>query len=458
MQVTIIGGGSYQWAPKLVIDLLDTASLAGTDFVLCDIDPEPLPKMEAFTRLAAEQMGVAATVHSTTDQRAALEGADFVVVTISTGGFDSMAVDLDVPAAHGIRQSVGDTVGPGGINRSLRNIPVLVGIARDMEQICPDAWMLNITNPMTCLTRSVNRESSVKCVGLCHEVGNFAMDVAIAFGLPHTSIRSVVTGVNHFPVVCSLDVDGKDGFDLIEDLVDEFGGLDAVRREMRTEAEPFSRLDFVQRHLLSLTFLDRFGALPAAGDRHLAEFVPWALTEDTGWGEEWGIELTPIERRKDHQVEYIAEVDEVLAGKRELPAWQSGEMVAPVIDSLLTGTTRELPLNLPNTGQCPDLPPNAVVESMCLVDAKGIRGRDTARAPEPLAELLRRHVAVQELTVEAAVLGDHKLAEAAFTLDPLAGRGSLRETEAMMKELLAGTARWLPQFAAGDSTDDEVVR
>ena len=137
MQVTIIGGGSYQWAPTLIVDLLRTESIRPLRLVLEDIDPAPLPTMEAFAKLAAETLGTEVDVSSTTDQRQALEGADFVVVTISTGGFATMRVDLEVPARHGIRQSVGDSVGPGGINRALRNIPVLVGIGRDMEQVCP---------------------------------------------------------------------------------------------------------------------------------------------------------------------------------------------------------------------------------------------------------------------------------------------------------------------------------
>jgi len=448
MQVTIIGGGSYQWAPKLITDLLGTPSLAGVHLVLEDIDPDPLEKMAAIVRIADDKLGAGATVSTTTDQRKALEGADFVVVTISTGGFDSMSVDLDVPARHGIHQSVGDSVGPGGINRALRNIPVLVGIGRDMEECCPDAWLLNITNPMTTLTRSVCRETSIKTVGLCHEVGNFAMVLAIAFGLPHTAIRPVVAGVNHFPVVTELGIDGHEGFALLRDMVEELGGLGALAPDPgRPEPDPFTRLDFALHHLLKLTILDRQGALPAANDRHLAEFLPSILTAESGWGEAWGIELTPISRRQEHQTGYIAEVDAVLSGKEELQTWDSGEMVAPVIDSLVSGTRRELPLNLPNTGQCPDLPADAVVESICVVDGDGMRGRDAARAPAPLAELLRRHVAVQELTVEAALSGDRALARAAFTLDPLAGRGDLHETEAMVDELLAGTSRWLPQFA-----------
>ena len=448
MQVTIIGGGSYQWTPELLADLLGTESLRGMHLVLEDVDPEPLPKMEALAHRVNEALGAKATVETTTDQKRAMEGADFVIVTISTGGFESMRVDIDVPARFGIRQSVGDTVGPGGVNRALRNVPVLVGIARDLEAVSPDAWLLNITNPMSCLTRAIGRETSLKVVGLCHEVGNWSMDLAIALGKPAEAVRPTVSGVNHFPVVTALDVDGADGFEILADIVEEAGGLEALAPHPgRPEAETFSRLDFAQRHALKLALLDRWGAFPAAGDRHVAEFVPWVLTEESGWGANFNIELTTIDKRQEHQREYIADVDAWLAGTKDLQTWQSGELPAPVIDSLVTGTRREVPANIANAGQCPDLPADAVVESICVVDADGIRGRDAARAPLPLAEILRRHVAVQEMTVEAALSGDRALATAAFDLDPLAGRGDLQRTDAMVTELLSGTARWLPQFA-----------
>ena len=448
MQITIVGGGSYQWTPELLADLMGMPSLHGAHLVLEDIDPGPLAKMEPLARRLDEAIGAGMTVTTTTDQRRALEGADYVIVTISTGGFESMTVDVDVPACHGIRQSVADSVGPGGVNRALRNIPVLVGIGRDMEELCPDAWLLNITNPMTTLTRSVCKETSVRTVGLCHEVGNWCMDLAIALGKPAETVRPTVVGVNHFPVVTALEVDGADGFGVLADIVAEAGGIEALGpRPGQAEAEPFSRLDFARRHLLKLDLFERWGALPAAGDRHIAEFLPSVLTEASGWGAAYNIELTTIATRERHQAEYIADVDAWLAGTKDLQTWQSGELPALVIDSLVTGTRRELPVNIPNAGQCPDLPAESVVESMCVVDADGVRGRDRARAPAPYTELLRRHVAVQEMTVDAALSGDRGLAAAAFALDPLAGRGDLRETDAMVEELLSGTARWLPQFA-----------
>ena len=447
MQITIIGGGSYQWTPELLADLLGTPSLRGAHVVLEDVDPAPLPKMEALARRLDQAVDARTTVTTTTDQRQALEGADFVVVTISTGGFESMEVDLTVPARYGIRQSVGDTVGPGGVNRSLRNVPVLVGLARDMAEVCPDAWLLNITNPMTCLTRAVCRETDVRAVGLCHEVGNWTLDLAIALGKPAEAITVTVAGVNHFPVLTALEVEGEDGFAVLREMVEEAAGLSALRPHPgRAEAEDFSRLDFCRRHTLALHFLDRWGAVPAAGDRHLAEFVPWVLTEASGWGEQFNIALTDMATRRRHQDGYVADVDAWLGGTKELQTWASGELPALVIDSLVTGEPRHLPVNIPNAGQVPDVAHGPVVESICVVDGDGVRGRDVAPLPAPFAELVRRHAAVGELTLDAALTGDRATATAAFLLDPLAGRGDLDGTTAMVDELLAGTSAWLPRF------------
>ncbi len=447
-QVTIVGGGSYQWGPELMADLFGTPSLAGMHLVLEDIDPAPLPRMEALAHKLNEAMGARATVASTTDLGAALDGADFVIVCISTGGFRSMAVDLDVPARHGITQTVGDSVGPGGINRALRNIPVLVGIGRAMEEHCPEAWLFNITNPMTALTRAVCRETGIKTVGLCHEVGNFCMDLAIAMGRPFEAVTCAVTGVNHFPVLTSLEIDGADGFDALRKLVDEVGGLDSLAPYPgRPEAEKFSKLDFAQRHLFKLTLLDLWGTFPAAGDRHIAEFVPFGLTAESEWGARYNIELSPISKREAHQAGYVADVDGWLAGTKDLQTWQSGELPSPMIEAMLSGEPFEAPVNIPNVGQAPGLPADVVLESICVIDGDGIRGRDVSLLPSPYDEIVRRQVATQELTVEAALRGDRDLALEAFLIDPLAGRGDLRTTEAMVDELLAGTAEWLPHFA-----------
>ena len=338
--------------------------------------------------------------------------------------------------------------GPGGINRALRNIPVLVGIGHEMEELCPDAWLFNITNPMTTLTRALCRETSIKTVGLCHEVGNFCMDLAIALGRPVEAVVPSVTGVNHFPVLTALEVDGVDGFEVIRQLVDEVGGLASLAPYPgRPEAEMFSKLDFAQRHLLKLTLLDRWGTFPAAGDRHIAEFVSFALTPESSWGASYNIELSPIAKREKNAAEDRSNVDAWLDGSKPLQTWQSGELPSPMIQAMLSGEPFEAPVNIPNVGQAPQLPADVVLESICVIDADGIRGRDVSLLPAPYDEIVRRHTATQELTVEAAMTGDRALAAEAFALDPLAGRGDLGQMEAMVDELLAGTAEWLPQFA-----------
>ena len=427
IKITIIGGGSYQWGPTLMADILNMPDLADCHVVLQDVDPSPLPTMQAFAEKMIAHVGSRATVSTTTDQRAALRGADFVVVTISTGGFASMRHDLEVPWRHGIRQSVGDSVGPGGISRSLRNIPILVGIARDMEECCPDAWLLNITNPMTCLTRSVLKATSIKAVGLCHEVYHFREQLAPAIGVDAKDIRLTLTGVNHLPIVTAIDAGGADGLAWL---------LDAA-------SDPAYE-KFVAAHALKLDMLRRYGALPGAGDRHVAEFFPFVLTAESDWGASWGVALTTIEEREKWQGIYQAYVTAMLEDRYQMPDRQSGEMVAPVIDSLVNGTRRELPLNRPNQGQAAGLPAEAVVETMCVVDGSGITGREVVTAPSALTEWVRRHVATQELTVEAALGGDVDLARAAFAADPLTSRLDLREMDTMVTELLQATAPWLP--------------
>ena len=438
MKIVIIGGGSYQWVPNLVADLMRTPSLAGMEIVLEDIDPKPLPDMARWVEKASEHYGQPATVTHTTDQRAALDGADAVVVTISTGGFASMSQDLAVPERYGIKQSVGDSVGPGGINRAARNIPVLVGIGKDMTELCPDAWLLNITNPMTVLTRAVGKATGIKAVGLCHEIAHVRWSFALLCGVAPDDVELTLTGINHFPVVTAVRVGDRDGFDILREVVD------GTFTDVPWANEFTSAAAFKDANQLKLALWEEWGALPAAGDRHLAEFLPGFLTEESGWGERWGIRLTTIADRERDQAKYVSRVADLLSGAEEPPQGDSGEMVAPFLDCLLTGTERVMPLNLPNVGQAADLPADVVAESMVKVGANGPEPGPAVAAPAPAAELVRRHSAVQEMVVEAVLTQDRELLKAAYALDPLAGRIDSVSVRTMADELLAATEAWLP--------------
>lgn len=437
MRITIIGGGSYQWVPKLLVDFANTHLLHDAEIVIEDIDPAPISDMVDLVHHIAKVRSIGLTATGTTDQRAALEGADYVVVNISTGGFASMRQDLEVPARYGIMQSVGDSVGPGGIMRALRNIPVFLGLARDMEELCPDAWMLNLTNPMTTICRAVTRESSVRTVGLCHEIIGTSFLLSILLGVDFRELDPIVAGVNHLPLVTHLDAAGDDGLALLRELLDDDGrpapGVDATKAGL------------LDHNRLKLHLFARFGVLPGAGDRHVAEFFPGFLTEQSGWGERWNVHLTTIEHRETDQARHVRELERILAAD-SFSTTPSGEMVAPVIRCLELDRTGVFPLNTPNEGQVTDLPDGIVVESMCEVDGKGIRGRDQAALPPPMAECLRRVCSAQERTVEAAVSGDRDTVVEAMFLDPLAGRIDADRLAEMTDEMLAATEQWLPQF------------
>jgi alpha-galactosidase len=454
-RMAIVGGGSYQWVPKLLVDIANTPSLHSAEIVIEDIDPEPVPRMVELVDHIAQVRRIPLQATGTTDQRAALEGADFVVVSISTGGFESMRQDLEIPERYGIRQAVGDTVGPGGISRAVRNIPVLLGIARDMEELCPDAWMLNLTNPMSALCRAVTRETTVRTVGLCHEVTITHFLLSLLLDASFLELDLVVSGVNHLPVITEARVGGADKLGELADLLEnrDRRGSEPLAMDIPEElgiervsqGDRWTKADLLAHFPVKLELFRLTGGLPAAGDRHLVEFFPGFLTEESGWGKRWGVHLTTIEDREASQRSYVRDFEELL-GSPEVSEWPSGELVAPVVDSLLTGTPRSLPLNLPNQGQCPDLPPEAVVESICVADADGVRGRDRAAVPGVLAEQLRRVVASQELAVEAGVSGSRdKMLEAMLT-DPLAGRIDFDRVREMTDELLAATRSWIPQL------------
>jgi alpha-galactosidase len=468
VRIVIVGGGSFQWVPTLTSDLALTGSLRGAELVLQDIDGARLARTAPVVEHVNDLTGANFEVSSTTDRRAALRGADFVMVNITTGGFESMALDLDIPWKYGIRQPGGDTVGPGGISRALRNVPVIVGIARDMEELCPDAWLLNLTNPMTALCRSVTKTTSVKTVGLCHEVTNFRGVLALLAGADWNAIDFSITGVNHVPVVTEIDLgDGRDGMAFLHDVVDGNVDLDADLGfdlgdddherpgsfgEERVPRRATKRF-LVDEYAAGFELFRRYGAFVAPGNRHTLEAFPGMLAEDAGWGTRWNVHYTTIAERERHELRYAADLDKRLADT-EPPTYPSLEMAAPVIDSLVSGQPRKLPLNIPNAGQCADLPPDVVTESMCVVDGDGIRGCEPVHAPPFLAAWLNRIVAAQELTVDAALAGDRDLVCAAMLLDPHAGTLGLGTIERMTDELLTATRRWLPQFAQADLPGD----
>jgi alpha-galactosidase len=454
-KITIVGGGSTHWAPRLLADFANTASLHDSTVALTDIDESSLPPMLTIAKHIVTTRGIGMEVTATTDLGAALDGADFVIIALSVGGFASMAHDLDIPSRYGIWQPVGDTVGPGGISRSLRSIPVVMRIAAEVERYAPEATLLNVSNPLTALCRAVSSRTSVRTVGLCNELVGLQFWLSLVFDVDMRAVDPVVAGVNHLPLVTSLRIGDNDGFAMLRDVLDHPEQLEGQPVWMapppashwrRTDpGRDWTKADIVANNRVKLEVFRHLGVLPGSADTHVAEFFPWFVTPASDQGRAWGIHHYGLAGHTEDKVEDGVWAAELEAGG-PIPGWTSGELVAPLIDGVVTGVERSLPVNLPNTGQVTDLPHGVVVECMGTIDGDGVRPRDTASAGAA-AEHLRRVVTSQELTVEAALTGDRGLVLQAMLADPVAGTLPWEHVAAMTDEILAASAPWLPQFA-----------
>jgi alpha-galactosidase len=454
-RITVVGGGSYHWAPRLLADFANTASLSQAEVVLHDLDAERMKRMEELGNDIARRRGIGMTVRAEPDRRAAFRSAEFVITAFSVGGFDSMKHDIEIPQRYGIRQPIGDSVGPGGIMRALRSIPVLLAIARDIQDVAPDAWLVNVTNPLTALCRAVTRETGVKTVGLCNEWVGCTWMLSLLFDSGMHEVDPVLGGVNHYPLATALRVGDDDGFARLrailadpEQAAIEPIWMDPPDRAGWTKlsaADHWTKLDVIANNRVRLEMFSRFGVLPGSGDHHSVEFMPNVVHPGNHYGEEWRIHHygMPGHRRdaEDDVVFY-----EEMRDAPDVSRMPSGELVANLLDGMVTGQSRALPVNLPNAGNVTNLADGAVVEIMGVADADGVRGRDTTTVPGIMGEYLRRVNTAQEWTVEAALTGDRTLVLEAMLADAMATQIAYDDLVAMTGEMLTATARWLPQF------------
>jgi alpha-galactosidase len=358
-RITIVGGGSTHWTPKLLIDFANTKSLQDASVVLTDIDASSLPPNLTIAKHITTSRSIGLNVTATTDLSEALDGTDFVITAFSVGGFTSMAHDLEIPARYGIRQPVGDSVGPGGISRSLRSIPVLLNIARQVERSAPEALLLNVSNPLTALCRAVAGQTKVKTVGLCNELVGLQFWLSLVFDVGMQEIDFTVGGVNHCPLVTALRIGDRDGFAMLADVVEHPDQLEgqpvwmapppASHWHKLDPAREWTKADIVLNNRLKLAVLERFGVLPGSADTHVAEFFPWFVQAASDFGREWGVHHYGLAGHRQDKADDDRWATELEVGG-EVPPWPSGELVAPLLHAVVTDTPVALPVNLPNGG------------------------------------------------------------------------------------------------------------
>jgi alpha-galactosidase len=458
-KITLIGAGSTVFARNLMGDILSFPELSDCTLTLHDIDEERLRTSEIVAHKLADRLEARPTIESTTDRRAALDGADYAITMFQVGGYEpSTVIDFEIPKKYGLRQTIGDTLGIGGIMRGLRTIPVLLEMCQDMEELCPDALLLNYVNPMAILCWAVSEVTTIDMVGLCHSVFLTAEDLARDIGVPLEEINYFCAGINHMAFYLNFERNGEDLYPLIHQVIDEgrVPEWNRVRYEMckrlgyfvTESSEHFSEYVpwFIKRDRPDL--IERFNIpLDEYPNRCILNIRAWELMKD-----KLEKDITPSEDDVRRVLEGVTVMPFIVAGEaRKLQAVEgyqfSNEYGSEIIHSMETGTPRVIYGNVPNQGLIENLPQDCIVEVPCLMDKNGVQPVRIGSLPPHLAALMQTNVNVQALTVEAALTGKREHIYHAAMLDPhTAAELDLDQIWNLVDDLIEAHGDWLPAY------------
>lgn len=452
VKIAYIGGGSHAWAWVFMTDLAKETELSGT-VRLYDIDKDAARlNQEIGTRLfQREEAKGDWTFETKSSLKEALDGADFVIISILPGTFDEMESDVHLPEKYGICQSVGDTAGPGGLLRALRTIPMYVDIANALKTYCPDAWVINYTNPMSlCVKTLYHVFPQIKAFGCCHEVfgtqkvlRNIYMLESGETGIKREDIHVNVVGINHFTWFTKASCKASDLFPVYRKFIKEHfeeGYHDPDRNWMNGT--------FNCAHRVKFDLFNRYGAIAAAGDRHLAEFLPGdQYLKDKETAKNWKFAMTPVSWRKERQADKNSQALRLARGEEELELKDTGEEGIRLIKALCGLGRFVSNVNIPNyDGQISNFPKDAVVETNAVFSRDEINPVFSGACPEEIKALTMPHIENHERILQGALNVDFDQIYLAFMSDPLVkGRISFGDGEALLKEMLRNTAAYLPE-------------
>lgn len=430
-KVAIIGAGSIVFCKTLILDTLATAGLEDTEFALMAPTTRRTPYVESFVNRVIEANGLPARVWLTTDSREAVRDADYVITTFQVGGVEGFEADYKIPLKYGVDQCIGDTLGPGGVFRALRSIPVMMDLARDMEELCPDALVLQYVNPMAMVCWALGT-TNVKFVGLCHGVQTTLDLISGYVGVPKEEIDFLCAGINHMAWFLKLEHHGKDLYPILR--------------------QRFERPEYYVNEKVRGEVFRHFGYFMTESTGHLAEYVPWfrknqkaldLYCDEPAFGGESGAYY--------NWCKYVAEKyasGDILADEPvELPP-RSVEYGSYIIEALETGRTFKFNGNVINGGMITNLPPDCCAEGPIYADGAGLHKTIVGDLPPQCAALNMTNINVQRLAVQAALTGDPEHIVQAIALDPLTSAVlTLKEIREMATEMLEAERQWLPQFA-----------
>jgi alpha-galactosidase len=428
-KITFIGAGSTVFAKNLLGDILSFPELAESTISLFDIDPERLRTSEIVAHKVGQAFGAHPTIEATTDRRKALDGADYAICMFQIGGYKpGTLIDFEIPKKYGLRQTIADTLGIGGIMRGLRTIPVLLSTCKDMQELCPDVTFLQYVNPMAMNCWAISRASKIKTVGLCHSVQGTAEQLAHDINVPIEEINYLCAGINHMAFYLRFEKDGQDLYPLIRKVYEDGRVPDWNR--VRYEA------------------LRRFGYFVTESSEHFSEYTPWFIKRDRpDLVEKFNVPLDEYIRRCEDQIAGWYKMRDLFESDAPVEVQRSHEYGSLIIHSLQTNQRRVIYGNVPNRGLIDNLPQGCCVEVPCLVDKNGVQPTKIGALPPQLAALMQTNINVQSLTVEAALTQKREHIYHAAMLDPhTAAELSIDQIYAMVDELIAAHGSYLPAY------------
>lgn len=431
-KITFLGAGSTIFAKNLLGDCMQVEALQGFEFALYDIDLERLNDSSRILNQLKENVGANLVIRSYTDRKQALQDAKYVINAIQVGGYKpSTVIDFSIPKKYGLHQTIGDTVGIGGIFRSLRTIPIMLEIARDMEEVCPDAWLLNYTNPMATITGAMLRYTNIKTVGLCHSVQVCANRLLDSLEMSKEDIQWKIAGINHMAWLLDITQHGED-----------------IYPEIKKRAK--EKQSIIHNDKVRFELMERFGYYVTESSEHNAEYHPYFIKKNyPELIRDYNIPLDEYLRRCENQIERWKKQREELVGNPNVTHNRTHEYGSYIMEAMETDKPIKIGGNVLNTGGLiSNLPTNACVEVPCLVDASGISPTFVGELPEQLAALNRTNINTQLLTVEAAITKKKECIYQAAMLDPhTSAELSIDDIVHLCDELIEAHGNWLPAFS-----------
>lgn len=444
-KIAFIGAGSTTFMKNIVGDVLQRGCFENAHVALMDIDKKRLSESEIVANRVVKTIAAKPKLTIHLDQREALDGADFVVSAIQVGGYNPCTIiDFDVPTKYGLRQTIADTLGVGGIMRGVRTVPHLWSICEDMMEVCPDAILLQYVNPMAINTWAINRKyPKIKQVGLCHSVQNTAKVLAKDLGVDVEQIRYRCAGINHIAFFLKFEEILQEGG--FRDLYPELQRGYAEGRFPTNESQEMPRCPNIIRYEI----LKQFGYFVTESSEHFAEYVPWFIKEGReDLIDQFEIPLDEYIARCETKSERWANESSERTSGQKIEIKRTNEFASNIMNSVWTGEPCVINGNVPNTGLITNLPNGCAVEVPCLVDRNGIQPTFVGELPKQLAAIMRSNVTVQDLVVDALIREDPESIYHAATMDPhTSAELDLRQIRSLVDDMRRAHGEWLPNWA-----------